>query len=191
MRQCSQVQSQAARGKPQTVQTGNPGLAQNLLKPLDMEPAIVDDVLNEGVALTTANPLLRPSNDETRRAAQRDVVEMSHFPFRVGRESRVGLVDGQYRSLERRQSDAMPNNDLYLLDRREALNVSREHFLVDRRDDGSFVVVDRGSACGTIVDGQAIGGHDHGGEAPLRDGSTIRVGTEHSPYCFDFVLSRS
>jgi hypothetical protein len=50
-----------------------------------------------------------------------------------------------------------PTNDLYLRDREEPLNVSREHFAIDR-----------------------------GGSIPLHDGDVIIVGTSLSPYVFKF-----
>ncbi len=105
----------------------------------------------------------------------------------MGRESRVGFVDGAYRTLERRKGGGVPNNDLYVIDRGDKLNISREHFQIEREDDGSYWLVDRGSACGTAVDGAAVGGHDHAGRLPLKPGSTIRVGIATSPYQFEFV----
>jgi len=66
---------------------------------------------------------------------------------------------------ERRDSEAQPNNDVYLLEKSEVMNVSREHFQIDR-DAGGFVLVDRGSTCGTIVEGNSVGGDHKGGSAP-------------------------
>jgi hypothetical protein len=40
--------------------------------------------------------------------------------------------------------------------------VSREHFAIDRSDSG-YVLVDRASTCGTIVEGQTVGGDTRGG----------------------------
>ena len=33
----------------------------------------------------------------------------------------------------------------------------------------------------------AVGGSDAGGSAPLRDGDTIGIGTESTPYLFTFI----
>jgi len=138
--------------------------------------------------MDSATPHLKPLNDIARSAVQRDTVPIDRLPFRVGRESRVGLVDGAYQTLERRKGGGAPNNDLYLIDRGEKLNVSREHFQIEKSADGSFSLFDRGSACGTHVDDVFVGGHDRPGRLPLKHGSRIQVGTRHSPYLFEFVL---
>lgn len=138
--------------------------------------------------MSTTTPILRALTEEARKSMQRDERLIEHVPYRVGREQRVALVGGEYRSIERRATDAIPTNDLYMLDIGEKLNVSREHFQIEQEQDGSYVLVDRGSACGTIVDDQPVGGHDHGGRCPLKNGSTVRVGTRSSPYLFAFIL---
>lgn len=138
--------------------------------------------------MSTETPVLRALTPEARQAIQRPERAITHVPYRVGREQRVVLVAGEYRSIERRQSGASPTNDLYMLDLGEKLNVSREHFQIERDEDGHYVLVDRGSACGTIVDDQPVGGHDQGGRRKLHNGSTIRVGTRHSPILLEFVL---
>ncbi|NQU39579.1 MAG: FHA domain-containing protein [Lentisphaerae bacterium] len=138
--------------------------------------------------MSSHTPLLRPLTDRARQAMQRDERPITHLPYRVGRERRVVLIAGEYQSAERRSSDESPTNDLYLLDMGEKLNVSREHFTIEQDKSGGYILIDRGSACGTIVDDEPVGGHDNGGEAPLRDGSTIRVGTSTSPYLFEFVI---
>jgi len=63
--------------------------------------------------------------------------------------------------------------------------VSREHFEIDRSDTG-YMLVDRASTCGTIVEGQTVGGNTRGGTLPLHDGNVIIVGTSRSPYAFKF-----
>jgi len=138
--------------------------------------------------MSTTTPILQALTEEARKSMQRDERLIEHVPYRVGREQRVALVAGEYRSIERRQTSAPPTNELYLLDMGEKLNVSREHFQIEQEQDGSYVLVDRGSACGTIVDDQPTGGHDEGGRLPLKNGSTIRVGTSSSPYLFKFVI---
>jgi len=86
---------------------------------------------------------------------------------------------------ERRNPGARPSNDLYLVEHEEPLNVSREHFEIDR-DDAGYILVDRTSTCGTIVEGQAVGGDTRGGTRSLHDGDVIIVGTSRSPYAFKF-----
>jgi pSer/pThr/pTyr-binding forkhead associated (FHA) protein len=112
-------------------------------------------------------------------------VEIKSFPFRVGRESRKMTWSAQGIVTERRNPDQKPNNDLYLLEKSEPMNVSREHFLIDTEGEG-FVLVDRESTCGTIVEGQTVGGQTHGGRVPLHDGDVVIVGTSLSPFVFQF-----
>src|SRR5262249_9213681 len=126
---------------------------------------------------------LTPEAEEAIRAKE---INVPHLPFRVGRESRLdtwtraGLVG------ERRRS-APPNNDLYLVELEEPMNVSREHFLI-QRETGPFYLEDRGSTCGTLVEGETIGGGGRTGRVALRDHDVIIVGTSLSRYVFKFRL---
>lgn len=101
------------------------------------------------------------------------------FPFRVGRESRGGA--GGWAAPERRVGGAPPLNDLYLAEHGGVLQVSREHFQIEEQD-GRHFIVDRGSACGTIVEGRLLGGARQGGRAELHDHDVIIVGTSTSPF---------
>lgn len=111
--------------------------------------------------------------------------EITQFPFRVGRESRKiewtekGIVS------EKRDPTVRPNNDMYLIDKSEIMNVSREHFQIDRAE-GGFFLEDRRSTLGTIVEGDTVGGQNKGGRVTLRDGDVIIVGASVSPYIFKF-----
>jgi hypothetical protein len=116
-----------------------------------------------------------------------DVAPILRFPFRVGRECRVSILDGKPVRVERPRSNHLPNNDLYLIDHGEPLHLSREHFVIDRSD-GGYVLTDRGSACGLGVGELRIGGRDSGGTAKLRDGDVIAVGTPITRYRFAFVV---
>lgn len=130
-------------------------------------------------------PLLIALTDEAREALNgREHIEIDALPFRIGRESRMALVRGEMVYMERRKGDTNPNNELYLLDHGERLFISREHLQIEMTDNGELRVHDRGSACGTQVDGQTIGGRDTPGSAPLRDDSEIVIGTRESPYRF-------
>ncbi len=98
---------------------------------------------------------------------------MTRWPFRVGRQA------------EGKASD----NDLHLLEVSggRALHISSAHFEIGWAD-GRFVLVDRGSACGTIVSGCRIGGSRRGGAVPLSDGDEVVVGTSRSRYVFRFAV---
>ena len=133
-------------------------------------------------------PILRPLTPEARTAVGGNDVQLVQFPFRVGRESRLGMVRGSLRLLERRKLNYPPNNELYLIDEGKPLQVSREHFQIDRLPDGTFELLDRDSACGTIVGNQSLGGGDSGGRCALAHGNVIVVGTENSPYAFKFIV---
>lgn len=132
-------------------------------------------------------PALIPVTDEAREAVGVDRIPVDSLPFRVGRDSRFGVIEGRVVSMERRDPDSKPNNDLYIRDQEEFLNISREHFRIEPIPGGGFEVVDRGSTCGTIVDGVVVGGKGSGGRAPLRHNSVIRVGTPNSPFLYRFV----
>jgi len=141
--------------------------------------------------MTETTPTLTPQTREAREALQTDEVRLDRFPFRVGRESRFGLVRGQWRSMERRQLAAPPNNDLYLVDTGDVLNISREHFNILLKDDGSYALVDHNSTCGTIVDDTNLGVDCEQTQCDLKDGSTLIVGTQESPYKFTFNIGQA
>ena len=137
--------------------------------------------------------VLKAMTPEAERAAPDGIIEsglirIQQFPFKVGREARVAMIDGELLIIDRppRVANGKPNNDLYLVDGGQPLNISREHFQIESTADG-YLLVDRGSACGTTVDGVRVGGNDAGGSAPLRDGAAIGIGTGSTPYLFTFV----
>jgi pSer/pThr/pTyr-binding forkhead associated (FHA) protein len=133
---------------------------------------------------TTAS--LKALTPEARATLNGSLYEIPHFPFRVGRESRIGHTPDYPNS--RRNSVSPLNNDLYLRETTLPLNVSREHFQIEKRNDG-YYLVDRGSACGTLVEGVMVGGDRTGGERRLENGDVIVVGTSLSPHVFKFMLN--
>ena len=115
------------------------------------------------------------------------VVCIRKFPFKVGRESRVKKINGKLERIERAKlDDKAPNNDFYLVDDGHLLNISREHFQIEKSGD-EYILFDRGSVCGTHVRDINVGGNDSTGSLPLKDGDIIRVGTKHSPFVFQFI----
>ena len=132
---------------------------------------------------------ITPVTKEAKRALdnQREV-RITQFPFKIGRESRVappanpGLV-------ELRLGAAPQLNDLYLLEPpwADLLQISREHFAIEYAND-QFFLVDRGSACGTMVAGKQVGGNRTGGRTELRSGDEFVVGPAESPYVFRFDI---
>jgi pSer/pThr/pTyr-binding forkhead associated (FHA) protein len=123
--------------------------------------------------------------DEAQRALAGERRALESFPFRVGRESRVTSARPPWQ--DRRAGQTPQLNDLYIPDHRDQIVVSREHFQIELEGDG-HVLVDRGSACGTLVEGARIGGDREGGRAPLHDHDVIVVGGSGSPFIFKFRL---
>lgn len=116
-----------------------------------------------------------------------ELIGIWHFPFRIGRESRVENINGKIIPSERQKiSNGKPNNDIYLVDHGRFLQISRQHLQIEKTETG-YTVIDRGSACGTIVNTAKIGGEDRGGTCDLQDGDIIKIGTENSPYLFQFI----
>jgi pSer/pThr/pTyr-binding forkhead associated (FHA) protein len=132
--------------------------------------------------------LLVPLTPESRAALGAPQVEIERFPYRVGRESRGTQRTADGFVSERRNPGSRPSNDLYLVERDEPMNVSRAHFLIEREGAG-YVLVDRESTCGTIVEGELVGGGTRGGTVALHDGDVIIVGTSNSPYAFKFRIA--
>ena len=117
----------------------------------------------------------------------RHEIRLTHFPFKVGRESRVSQ---EQFAREQRLGRSPQLNDVYLSESpsAELIQISRDHFAIERLDD-DFFVVDRGSVAGTIVAGRRIGGHRKGGRTRLYSGDEIVVGGEDSPYVFKFTAA--
>lgn len=116
-------------------------------------------------------------------------LRVTQFPFKVGRERRSHPADDKpsVDYAQRRLGEAPPVNDVYLLEEAAAgsLYISGAHFAIECVDD-RFFLVDRGSACGTMVAGDLIGGDDKGGRTELRDDDEVIVGNGRSRYIFRF-----
>ena len=128
---------------------------------------------------------LKALTPEARLCLGTSLFEITRFPFRVGRESRSGAP--MHFPSSRRKAESAPTNDLYLFETGPALNVSRDHFQIESRRD-EFVLADRGSACGTLVEGETVGEDRAGGERRLDPNDVIIVGASESRYAFKFVV---
>ncbi len=131
----------------------------------------------ERVALVALTP-------EARSAIGGADLPITAFPFRVGRDSRGKRAVARV-LMDRRRKASRPNNELYLSEADPATNVSREHFQIEHNGT-QYVLVDRQSTCGTIVEGQVVGGKQAGGAVVLHDGDVIIVGTSASRFAFKF-----
>lgn len=151
---------------------------------METKEQILAQVLPQGVL----EPLTLEARSALPQCLRSITYVMIHkLPFRIGRESRVRPTKGGLERVERPSlaDDCASNNDLYLVDSGEKLNISREHLQIELRD-GNYVVADRGSACGTHVGDSAIGGDGQLGVSHLCDGDTITIGTKTSPYQYRF-----
>lgn len=115
------------------------------------------------------------------------LISIHAFPFRVGRESRVMVINNAIHRIERPTiKGSVPNNDIYLLDAGEKLQISREHFRIEQGSAG-HVLTDRGSHCGLTVNGKRVGAASGTISVPLNDGDVIAIGTSDSQYLFTFI----
>lgn len=96
------------------------------------------------------------------------------FPYKVGRKSAIG------------EDDIFIDNDLFLEDSVEEppFNISSNHFLIDLVNE-KYIVIDRGSSFGTIVNGTKI-------EEPCvldKKVNEIIVGSQDSPFIFKLEIA--
>lgn len=136
----------------------------------------------------SAERYLKALTPKARQALGGEVYHLVKFPFRVGRrDSRpagLHLLDNPV------HTDGESRNDFLIRETGHRKFLSRDHFLIDLRDDRIFILVDRGSALGTLVEGRLIGGRRKGGQAVLHPGSIIIPGGEESPFIFRFEALR-
>ena len=154
----------------------------------------IETMEDKALLLKRVTPLaiLKPITPEARDTITKnclgdEIIGIWKFPFRIGRESRVEKVDGTTVLSERQKiSNGKPNNDIYLVDNGHFLQISRQHLQIEKTEIG-YVVTDRGSACGTIINTKKIGSEDKGGSTMLKDGDIIKIGAEDSHYLFQFI----
>jgi len=97
-------------------------------------------------------------------------MNISKFPFKVGRKHELDEVD------------VLSDNDMYLKDF-PPYSISRNHFLIDKVE-GRYVVVDRGSRLGTIVNGRRIDVQS----VLNRKENEIIAGPHHSQFVFKLEI---
>jgi len=97
-------------------------------------------------------------------------MKINKFPFKVGRKHESDEVD------------VLSDNDLYLQDL-PPFNVSRNHLQIDKVE-GKYVIIDRGSRLGTIVNGMRIDV-----QSVLNiGGNEIIIGKQSSPFVFKLEI---
>ncbi len=135
-------------------------------------------LIEEGVRLVALTP-------EMEEAFKGSELTVSSFPFRIGRETRLTERSKQWSH----DHDVVSfHNDLEICDRGSRLNISREHLEIRETRPGQYELLNQRSACGTIVDGERLGGKDMGGRRPLKHRDIVIIGTSSSPFMFRFEV---
>ena len=122
------------------------------------------------------------------RSFNQDIIPIYNYPFKIGREARVEYIDDKIVIQERHGLNHKPNNDSYLLDNGEFLQISREHCSIVSDGANGFTLQDRGSFCGSLINQTQIGGDNHPSTSVLKDGDIITIGSEESKYKFKLIL---
>ena len=105
------------------------------------------------------------------------------LPFKIGRESRLGKNErGIFIKLRMINENSQPNNDIYLVDDGNQLEISKEHCEISIEDD-SYILTDRNSSNGTILNGDTLSSKT----TKLKDGDIIQMGSSKSEYKFQFI----
>lgn len=120
--------------------------------------------------------ILSGANDVTKAVLGDTELKIKEFPFKVGRYS-SGEVP--------LQNDVLVNNHLYITEDKQPYYVAKNHFELVKVDK-YFVVVDRGSRPGIIVNGRIVK------ELCIlrQEVNSIVVGTRFSPYVFSAKISK-
>jgi len=130
---------------------------------LDIEPPKKDKII------------FLPLTKESSNSVPSGGIPIYKFPFRVGR---ISMRD---------EPNPLDLNDLYLTDS-IPFNVSRNHFSIEHINN-NFVIRERGSYHGTVVNGDQIGGSIVMNDAQLKHGENeIIVGSINSPFRFRIVV---
>ena len=155
---------------------------------------MLDDEKKELLSSMIPKAVLKAVTSEAKRIILKrsfgqDIVPIYNYPFRIGREARVEYLDDKIIIQERHGlSGHKPNNDVYLLDNGELLQISREHCSITSNDAGEYLLQDRESSCGSLINQIQIGGDNHPNTSILKDGDIITIGSEESKYKFKFIL---
>ena len=159
--------------------SNDPALARELIVRLSIRLRKVEDRIVAGTGaeahtLSGVSITLIARSDRLRSQIGSSPINVSSLPFVVGR------VPAGDEGLPPRQPDL-------LVEDKEPFRLSRDHFIIEYRDD-RLVVSDLGSTLGTVVNGQPIGWDFMRDSAPLHRGENrIIAGGRGSP--FEFLIS--
>ena len=127
----------------------------------------------QGEKVGTGHIVLTAANESSIIALGSKTVGIGDFPCKVGRTSTIG------------EDDIFADNDISLKDNtgEPPYNISSNHFLIDRVD-GNYIVIDRGSSHGTIVNGTKV----EGSCTLDKKVNELVVGAENSPFVFTLEI---
>ena len=164
--------------------TGNPEQCQRYLQSLFARLRKVSPWRNGADNPEAEHPLgpaltIRPLTVRAAKSMSEKVLCVTRYPFRIGR-----AVEGP-------DAEGAETNDLSIQDSKP-FNVSRSHAAIDAREDGSLIVVERGSHLGTIVNGQRIRGDSSTRQVKLLSGdNTLILGSRNSPFQFRLTVGET
>jgi len=152
----------------------------------------MESVKRDIMKTLTPEAILVPLTKEATHSVgqcQKGIVPITSFPFKVGREARIGENErGFFIKLRfRKIDDVKPNNDIYLIDSGRTKQISKEHFLIEKTNN-FFLLKDRGSSTGTTINDITYGGSESDIEQVLNDGDIIKIGSSDSEYKFQFLV---
>jgi CRP/FNR family transcriptional regulator, cyclic AMP receptor protein len=166
--------------------TGSPRAVRELIQRLsrrlrEADDRIVNDERRSGrahsqTAVESVNNAHLAAKNRWLRTQFHAPLKLGDLPFVVGR----GAVARE--GLPQLQPDLK-------LDDTTPFRLSRNHFMIEKRD-GNYYVRDLRSTLGTIVNGEPIGDHFRGDEAPLRAGENeVIAGGVNSPFVFSVFIA--
>jgi CRP/FNR family transcriptional regulator, cyclic AMP receptor protein len=166
--------------------TGSPRAVRELIQRLsrrlrEADDRIVNDERRSGrahsqTAVESVNNAHLAAKNRWLRTQFHAPLKLGDLPFVVGR----GAVARE--GLPQLQPDLKPDGTT-------PFRLSRNHFMIEKRD-GNYYVRDLRSTLGTIVNGEPIGDHFRGDEAPLRAGENeVIAGGVNSPFVFSVFIA--
>lgn len=134
------------------------------------------------MAVIRVKAKLTPLTKQARVAlGGRRSITIDVFPFRIGRESRQTAV-WPLTLIDRRKAEPQDVNSLYLADKGAKLQISREHCVLEVDGEGHLCLVERGSACGTEVNGEHLAHSVNRFRVRLSASNEIAFGSPGSTY---------
>jgi len=109
-------------------------------------------------------------------------VEVRTFPYRVGRFTVDDVKSNAQKENEDKHKEKPGANDLYMYEDGPNYYISINHFVLDKKE-GEFVLIDRGSRSGILVDDIPVKG-----SCVLKEENQIIIGSSYSPFLFKFEI---